>query len=308
MSKATSIRAHVYALIAITVWGGTFVASKYVLDCGATPFDILVSRFFVAWLILTALCPHGIKFEGMKKEIPYIMCGVFGVTLYFLAENSALLHTMVSNVGILTATAPLITALIFWAVYKERPSVFFVIGFVIAIVGVALVALNGKTPEFQFSLYGDFLCLLAASSWGVYSIGYREISKRHNPKHGPAKEFNSLAVTKRIFFWGLVSMVVLSPFMGFNLRWLDVTNPVLLLALAFLALLGSSLCYVLWNNVIKELGEVRACVYLYAIPAVTVVAAFILLNERLSLGAIVGIVLILVGLVVSNKKSAPAAS
>lgn len=305
---SSKVRAHIYAIISILVWGTTFVSSKVLLVAGATPFEILVLRFITAYLMLTLLRPKSIPFTTAKAEVPFIIAGVFGVSIYFLCENTALLHTMVSNVGILVATAPFLTALLFWFRFKERPTIYFVLGFLIGLVGVVLVSLNGQTEEFSFSFLGDLLAILAALTWAIYSVAMRDIDNFNNPAVGPAKKYDVITITKRIFFWGLISVIPMAPFFDFSLAWLDLKSPAILGNLGFLAILGSALCYVLWNQALKDLGEVQATIYLYSIPAVTVFASYVILDERLSLGAIVGIVLILVGLVVSNMKQATKAA
>lgn len=301
------IRAHIFALVTVTIWGLTFIASKVLLDAGASPYEILALRFGFAWIFLSMLCPRGIKFTGIQQELPFAVCGFFGTALYFLAENSALQYTMTSHVGILTSIAPFITALMFWLVYKERPSLFFVIGFLLALIGLVLVATNGDI-RFQNlqelgtdPLRGDILCLLAAWTWAMYCVGMREIEKMTLAhKLQSHKQLDTLALTKRIFFWGLVSILLLAPIMKPNMAWLkfklDIMAPLL-----FLALLGSTLCYVIWNQAIKDLGEVKTSLYIYAIPAITLAASHVILHETMSIYALAGIICIVAGLFISHK-------
>lgn len=299
------VSAHICALLAVVVWGLTFVASKVLLKEGAQPYEILALRFVLAWCVLTLLRPRGIAFEGftlasLKHELPFALCGFFGTALYFLAENSALQYTLTSHVGILSSTAPFLTGLMFWLVYKERPSRAFFIGFVLALIGLVMVATNGSIKAEDFlllgphPLLGDLLCLGAAWTWAVYSIGMREIRED--------EKCDAIALTKRIFFWGLIAIALIGPFMGFSISWVR-PDPLLLACLAFLALLGSGLCYVIWNKAISVLGELITSLYIYLIPVVTLLASVLFLGESMSAVGYLGIVLIICGLVVSNKQS-----
>ncbi len=297
----------IFALICVTLWGLTFIFSRVLLDAGATPYEILLSRFILAWACLSIVKPKGVPFEGFKKEIPYIGAGIFGVSLYFIFENTALMHTKVANVGVLADLAPIFTALAFWLVYGFKPQPRFFLGFVISLLGVVLVSTGGNFSQLSPSFLGDALAILAAITWTGYSISIREIRMgSFEPKTEDSveiKEFDSLAVTKRIFFWGIISAFFMFPFMKVDFGWICQGGPIVWTNLGFLALGGSALNYVLWNLAIEKLGEVRSSLYLYLIPVVTVVASFLLLGEQLSLASIAGIVAVILGLIISSKGS-----
>ena len=71
----------------------------------------------------------------------------------------------------------------------------------------------------------------------------------------------------------------------------------------YLGLIGSAVCYVLWNEAFSRLGIVRTNNFIYAIPFVTIVAAHFLLDEVISPAALLGAVLITVGVVWAQRPS-----
>ena len=79
-------------------------------------------------------------------------------------------------------------------------------------------------------------------------------------------------------------------------------NPVHLLNLIFLGLGASALCFVTWNFAVKALGAVRTSVYIYMVPVITVVTSVIILHEKITVLAIVGTVLTLAGLLLSESR------
>ena len=226
-----------------------------------------------------------------------MICGVFGVTLYFLAENTALVYTLVSNVGILVSVAPFLTALLMWAVYKDRPSGMFLLGFLVAICGVVLVSFNGM-HGFDLDFIGAALAIAAAAVWAVYSVVMRKINDSEH-------SVDMILVTRRIFFWALVSMIPLLFIYGFDLNIDSFRTPSTLITLILLAVGGSSVCYVTWNSAMKVLGEVRASAYIYAVPALNLVFAAFILHETITSEALVGITLITVGLLLSERRKRP---
>ena len=63
----------------------------------------------------------------------------------------------------------------------------------------------------------------------------------------------------------------------------------------------SVFAYLIWNEVMKILGQVTANNYLYLQPLVTMVAAYFILGEDIMLLGYVGCVLIVGGLIISDK-------
>ena len=73
----------------------------------------------------------------------------------------------------------------------------------------------------------------------------------------------------------------------------------------FLAVLASSFGFYLWNKAIDILGVVKTNVYIYGTPVVTVVGAIVLIDETITIYTILGMILAIAGLVISQPKSKP---
>ena len=71
----------------------------------------------------------------------------------------------------------------------------------------------------------------------------------------------------------------------------------------FLGLVGSALCFVLWNKAFRILGVVTTNTFIYLMPFITIVAARIFLDEPISPLALLGAVLITAGVVLSQRPS-----
>ncbi len=89
---------------------------------------------------------------------------------------------------------------------------------------------------------------------------------------------------------------------NFKLELSRFANPINLINLLFLGFIASGVCFLTWNKAIKILGAVKSGVYIYLIPVVTVILSSIILNEPVSMLLIIGIVLTLSGLIVSELK------
>ena len=87
---------------------------------------------------------------------------------------------------------------------------------------------------------------------------------------------------------------------GFSPDLTALKDPLLLGNLLFLALGASALCYVTWNFSVKILGALKASVYIYLGPVVTVAASVLILHEKLTVMTVIGTLLTLVGLFLSE--------
>ena len=292
MRPLNNTSGHLLALITIVIWGTTFISTK-VLLAAFRPVEILFLRFVLALPALWLVCPKRLRGTTRRQELTFAAAGLCGICLYYLLENIALTYTSASNVGILVAVSPFLTALLvsLFRRGEEGLSLRFFAGFVVAIVGISLISLGGH--EAQLNPLGDLLALLAALVWAIYSLLIRKIESFNYP---------TILTTRRIFFYGLLMMLPALGIFGFAPgaeAWLD---PINLANILYLGLGASALCFVTWNICVKRLGVVQTSVYIYAIPVITVVGALIILHERPTPAAGVGIVLTLAGLWLSSSR------
>lgn len=283
---------HFAAILTILIWGTTFVSTKILLE-SFQPAEILLIRFVLGLLALTAACPKHFRTNSRKEELYIAAAGLAGVGLYYLIENIALTLTTASNVGVIISAAPLFTALLGKITGRpgERHSPRFFAGFAIAMAGIILISIN--TAERQMNPAGDALALLAAFVWGIYCVLTKKISTFAHPV---------ILTTRRSFFYGIICILPTLFFSGFHTdfsRFADFRN---IIHLFYLGLGASALCFVTWNFAVKRLGAVKTSVYIYLVPVITVLSSALILNEHLSPAAIAGTALTLAGLAVSEYK------
>lgn len=294
MRNSQSLSGHLAALFTITVWGVTFISIKVLLE-PFSPVEIMFYRLVLAVLALNLVSRPAFtrpRFDHAfwRDEWKLMAAGLCGVTLYFLFQNLALSYTLAANVSVLVSVAPLLTALASRAFLGQRLKANFVLGFSIAIAGIALIAFNGSLA-LKLNPLGDLLSILAALSWAFYSVLIKKIS---------AQGADVLVTTRKVFGYGLLFMLPALPLFEFRFgleRLLDLSN---LLHLAFLGLGGSALCFFTWNYAVHHLGPVQTSVYIYLVPLVTIVTSALVLGERISLVAGIGIALILIGMGISE--------
>lgn len=306
---------HLLALAVVSVWGFTFISSKILINAGLSPAQIFFIRFLIAYIGIWIPCIIQDRMSGsrtagrlfstsLKDELIFVVLGVTGGSLYFLTENTALVHTQACNAAFIVCSAPLLTILLTILVKKIAPegselseglqdvgaNRWLALGTVMALSGMAMVVFNGYS--LQLSPKGDALAFGAALCWAVYSIFMGQKTER----------YGALFATRKVFFYGLVSIV---PVLIANGQ--IIFDPSILLQgsvmahLLFLGVLASLVCFIAWNKVITVLGNISGTNYVYLNPIFTLIFAVIVLGESLTLVSGAGCLLILLGVIISSK-------
>ncbi|NBJ01047.1 DMT family transporter [Lachnospiraceae bacterium] len=281
---------HLAALFTIIIWGTTFISTKVLLT-DFRPVEILFFRFVMGLAALFLVCPHRMKGVGRRQELTFVLAGLCGICLYYLLENIALTYTMASNVGVIISVAPFFTAILSHLFLKSEGKLRanFFIGFVVAMAGVALISFNGSRME--LNPMGDLLAVLAAFVWACYSILTRRISSFGYPV---------ILTTRRTFFYGILFMVPALFLFDFEVGLERFADTTYLLNILYLGLGASALCFVTWNLAVKMLGAVKTSVYIYMVPVITVVTSMLILKEPVTGVSVMGTVLAVAGLFLSE--------
>ncbi|MCR5469756.1 MAG: DMT family transporter [Prevotella sp.] len=292
---------HLVAFIVVAIWGSTFVFTKLLLLGGLTPAQIFTLRFTIAYLLLLGYSllvrqPEGRPFrwlsDNWRDELLMVALGITGGSLYFLAENTSMNYTTTTNTSLIVSLSPLVATFLISLFYQsQRLNRLQCVGSLMAALGVVAVVLNGHFV-LHLSPLGDSLAFCAALCWGFYSLMMIRANQR----------YDTLFITRKVFFYGLVSMIpyfIVYP--GLNVS-IVLHQPSLLWNLLFLSCVASMLCYLAWNWVLKKLGAVTATNYIYFNPVTTILFAWAILSEQITIYFILGTVLILVGMYLADKR------
>ena len=103
---------HLIAILTVAIWGLTFISTKVLINHGLTPQEIFFYRFLIAYLGIWVISPKRLFTNNWKDELWLVAGGIFGGSLYFFTENTALGITQASNVSFIICTAPLLTTIL----------------------------------------------------------------------------------------------------------------------------------------------------------------------------------------------------
>lgn len=283
---------HILAISIIAIWGVTFINTKFLIINGLNPQEIFLLRFILAYIGIWTFSPHKLFTDNWRDELTTLMLGVTGGSLYFWAENTAIQYSLVNNVAFIVCNAPLLTLFLGMAFSKEiRATKNIVMGSLISLIGVALVIFNGSFI-LRLNPIGDFLALVAAGAWAVYSLLMRGLTNRYNVTF----------LTRKVFFYGILTILPAFLIKPWQFPLENLAEPVIWMNLLFLSIIAALICFVLWNIVIRELGALSSANYIYLSPVSTMIASAIFLQEPVTWISIAGSILILSGLFIVSKR------
>ncbi len=281
---------HVLAILVIVAWGASFPCTKILLNAGITPTELFVYRSAVAYLGLLVFSRFKVTVWGWRDELLAALCGLTGGAMYFVLQNVALKLTLLSDVVVVVAVNPLLTTILAALFLREEHFSWKVLlGSAVAFAGVAVVTFQNGF-EWGDGLLGNVLAFLAALSWAVYSVLLKRVQGRRS----------TLDITRKVMIYGLLCalpVMFIEPLSPLS----TLLRPSILANILFLSLVCSMAAFFLWNLVIKKIGTIKASNYLYLDPVVSIVAGVIMIQEPVSAVAIMGCVLVLLGVIMVEK-------
>ena len=288
---------HIVAFLTVAVWGTTFVWTKLLIINGLSPAQIFTLRFIIAYVLLTAFSlwrgRHKWLTDNWRDELTMVALGLTGGSMYFLTENEALRFTTATNTSLIVCSCPLFAMLIIALFYKsERFSARQALGSVVALAGMAAVVLNGHFV-LHLSPLGDTLALSARLCWALYTLLMKPVMGRY-----PA-----MFITRKVFFYGILTILPYYLFVPAMPSWELLLRPEVALNLLFLGSVASMLCYLTWSWCMKGLGAVVCTNWVYVNPITTIIAAWLILDEQITVYFLIGSILIIAGMYLSSKKT-----
>lgn len=264
--------------LAALFWGLSFVATKAAL-AAFPPMALLFLRFAGGSAFFALfLARQGVPRISLRLHLRILLTSLFLPGAYFVCETYGIQATSASKASLIVATIP-ITVLAGSALFLgERPRPWGYLGVLLSLIGVSLLVLGGREAGALGGLaLGDLLMFGAVAAATGYMILAREIGR----------ELSSLVFTAMQMFYGLIFFAPFFLVRAGEVQWSAVGFwPWASLAgLTCFATVGAFIAY---NYALSKVPASHAALFINAVPAVTAVAAWLLLGERLTSIQIMG--------------------
>ncbi len=248
------------------------------------------------WLILlTFTFKEILKFKDtILNNLPLLFfLGFTSVGLFNSFTYLSLIHTQVINATLFNTAIPAVIILLCFLFNIEKTNKFQILGLIISVIGI-LSIITKLDIEILLSLNfnkGDIIMVGGVITWGIYSTLLKK------------KKFTLplLTLVHVICTFGLICVLpqFLYEFSQGQIIKIDIN---LFYTLIFLALFPSIGSYYCWAGAVSIIGANRAGIFLSLIPLFSTIMAIAIFNEKFQFFHLIGAILIILGLFLSNKE------
>ena len=286
------------ALLATMLWAGAFVVARLAVG-QISPMTLGATRWFVALLILCTFTLPRVKKEWpiAKRFLPQIIAAALtGVAAYSPLSYFAAQTTSAINLSLISVTTPIFIVIIS-SMMGQKQSANTWLGCTIALIGSFYLVCNGEMSRLlglQFAA-GDFLMLLAAVGFAIYSLILRKIPEG----------LSQITIMSLMSFFAVLMLLPCviwestQPSMVFNM------NGIVFFSIVFSAVCSSIIAWFTWNLGLQHAGPATSGMIYYSLPLWGGLFAFVFLGETMGTVHLISGALIIGGIVWASRSPKP---
>ena len=255
------------------------------------PITIVFIRLLFSVILLTIFLVVTKNYMKIKKRDRklFLMLALFEPFFYFLGESFGLTYVSATVCSVLISTIPVFATIGAWLIFKEKLKFINYAGIVISFIGVLVFILN-HDGSISLNIRGLALLTLAVLS----AVGYNLTLSRLVGTYSPVYIVNVQNIIGAVLFLPLFLIFDFKHFISTPLTF-NMFIPII--ELTFFA---SCCAFILFAWSVRNIGITRANVFSNCIPVFTALFSFILLGEMLTVQNLIGMVVVIAGLFMSQ--------
>jgi len=294
-SKNTT--AYIFLLITTLFWSGNFIVGKAASLYEIPPFTLNFYRWLLAWLILMPF-----TFKEIIEKKKYILdnirlitaLGITSITFFNSIVYYSLNFTNVINGVLMISVIPVMIIFFSWVFNIEKTNIYQITGVIFSLFGVVAIITKAELNillDLDFNK-GDLWMVVAMFSWAIYSVLLKK--KKH--------KLSQISLLEMIITMGLIFLFPIY-FIEMKMGYHAILNTPFVLTLAYVVLFPSLISFLFWIKGIALIGANRSGIFLHLMPIFSVLMAIIIFKEKFMFFHFMGALLILIGILLSNKKN-----
>lgn len=290
------LKGALYGLTAAALWGGMYVVSDIVLVI-IPPFTLLTIRLLVAVLLLALIARLNPKtvYPDRRGLMALLGVGIVGFGISVAAQFVGTDKSTAFNGTLITSASPAFILLFAAAILREKLTRTRVAAVILASIGVIVIIDPANINFSSDTFVGDLALVVAALTWGLYSVLVRQVSGKHD----------TLMVSLFAMLGGMFITVPAS-LQELTIRPIGEINLAVILGLFYLSVISMAGATWLWNRAFALVDASIASLFFFAQPLVGGVLSVLILNQAMTPNLWLGSALIVIGVLLSIR--APRAS
>jgi len=282
-------------IILSAIWGSAFIAIKVSVEF-VNPFSIASFRLIIAsiFLLIFFFYKKYLIDLSIKDYLLIILIGIIGNILPFFLINWAEQSIQSNTTALLLSVAPIFTIILSPFLTKDDNFTFIkFISIFVGLIGVLFIigfdTFNIIENQVTNNLISKMCVIVAALGYVLSSI------LAYNLKH-----INTMTLTTFVI---TAAAVISIPFMIFSeIKYSSSINSISVLSILYLGLFPTAIAFQLRFYIISKAGPIFLSYVAYLIPVFGILWGYIFLKEKIDLSILIGVILILLGVFISQKK------
>jgi drug/metabolite transporter (DMT)-like permease len=284
-----SLRTKIALLVALLLWSSAYVAIRAGL-ADYSPEGLALLRYLVA-----SACMGVVYFRlpnrsdiHLKDKLGLLLLGVIGIGLYNITLNSGELTVESGVSSFIIAQSPVLTVIIAATFLGEKINALRIIGFVVSIIGVALITMGTSKADHVFHWTLGLTYMLGATfASSIYSLWQKPYLKK----------YHAIEATTYVIWGGTLFLMLYFPKLHHDVLHASLHTT---LTVIYLGIFPAAIGYLAWSYALANIPASQATSYLYFTPFVTMLIAWVWLGEIPVMLTIAGGLTAIVGVWIVN--------
>lgn len=290
------LRGAIYGITAAAIWGGMYVISDVVLTV-IPPFTLLTIRLLLALATMAFIARQSGWYVPPWPQLWRALgVGMVGYGVSLGAQFVGTDKSTAINGAVLTSASPAFIVLFAIFLLREELTRRRIAALLLATVGV-LIILDPTQADFGSQTFlGDFALVIAALSWGLYSVLVRKVTTEHR--------LNTFVLTFFCFVGGLILTMPSTALELFS-RGLGPIDGGIVLGILYLGIISTAVASWLWNRSFALVPASIASLFFFAQPLTGVILGNLFLGQAITPALLIGGGFIAIGLVIAIERESP---